>query len=222
MTDGLQSGVTDAVKVTAGIGLYLVAAWLTEKLHIQNQYLLLLIALLQTVLAAILVAGTSAAATGIFNRAKITLEWRQSEGGVAAEGRPSFQARGQTVNLQLVIEGNSLRARLIRRRAATGHLNIVLKFGPEQAVNLRIESQVPRRFSVRGDCILIQGLKMDIGRACHANISIERADNSSHPLEVNLVASTEWSVGNRAVCAILKRSVRINAGVSGFDMRGVT
>lgn len=221
MTEGLRSGVSDAVKVAAGIWLFIWVDGLTASLDAKNKYLPVLLGLLQTVGAAVVVALVAALLNGICNRPKLDLEWRLSPGAVPSIGAPSIPATGQTVNVRLLIEGGSLYARWVRRCASSRSMNVVLRFRPDDAVILRIEDQTPRILSAVGDRITVRGLGLEPGLGCQADISVARRDHSTHPMAVHLDMSVEWTTGPRVLRAILECSVRKGPGVTGFDMRGV-
>lgn len=221
MTEGLRSGVIDAVKVTAGILLFIWMASLTADWDPQNKYLPVLVGLLQTIGAAILVAAVAALLSGIFNRPKLQMEWRLSTGAVPSIGLPSIPRNGQTINLKVLIEGRSVYARWVCKRASSGGMNLMLRFRPDASVLLRIEDHTPPILSAAGDLITVRNLDLESNLGCQADISVARRDHSTHSLPVQLDVHAEWTTGNRVTRAILNHSVRVRTGVEGFDMRGV-
>ncbi len=201
--------------------MYLLVDSRTEDWNITNKYVSILLDVSQGVGAAVLVAVASFLLTAA-NRLTLSFEWRLAAGATPSVGEPSLPARGQIVNLQLLTSSTSRRARWVCDKTGSGGMNIHIRFRPEDALTLRIEDQSPRRLAVHSDCITIRGLEFAPGPVCFADVSVERRGSSTHSIPAKFAVSIEWTGENKLITAILSRSVRIDAGVAGFNMRGVT
>ncbi len=173
--------------------------------------------LLEAFIAGIVVAIVVDLAMG---RPTIVLNFRHHPTGESMTGRPVLE-RKQVVNLQVRVEGGSLRHSIQKWRVARGgECTLHVDLRPKTSVLLQVQTTGAHTTAAnrnQGSGVALQNLSLDDGAATSVNLSLRRRDTSPISDDIEIDVHECWN-GRRRPTPL--RMLKVSISVDGFVMRG--